>query len=209
MKYNAYIFDLDGTLYHLLPVRVYMLLRLILHYSLRPHKIRELLALRMYRRLREERFGCDAEDFGRVQVERAAWEYGLDTEYVRGVISLWMNRIPLRAVRFFRRRKLLRLIKSLQASGKIIVVYSDYPVKEKLDALKLSPNYQFWSEDGVIECMKPDSSGITRAVDALGLGREEILYVGDRYDRDGLCAEEAGFGYMDVREFVKKIHGGV
>ena len=34
--YNAYIFDLDGTLYHQLPVRMYMLLRLILHYFLRP-----------------------------------------------------------------------------------------------------------------------------------------------------------------------------
>ncbi|MBQ3446072.1 MAG: HAD family hydrolase [Synergistaceae bacterium] len=96
-------------------------------------------------------------------------------------------------------------MRKLQASGKTVIIYSDYPVKEKLDALSFTPDYSFWSGDGFIECMKPDSSGIARVIDSLGFDRVEILYVGDRYGRDGLCAEGTGIDYMDVKEFVKKI----
>lgn len=88
--------------------------------------------------------------------------------------------------------------------GKSFVIYSDYPVKEKLSALGLCPDYSFWSDDGVINCMKPNSRGLEVIIFLLGTGRSEILYVGDRYDRDGLCASGAGIDYMDVRDFMKK-----
>ncbi len=203
--YSAYIFDLDGTLYHQMPVQVFMAVRLAVHYGLRPYRFRELLALREYRRLRERCFGVEREDFGNVQLEESARLSGLDVETVRKVVASWLGSKALGAVRMFRRRELLEAMRGLQAAGKIVAVYSDYPVKDKLRAMGFAADYAYWSGDEMIRCMKPDCAGLVRILEALGLGRECVLYVGDRDDRDGVCAEGAGVDYIDVKEFCRRI----
>ena len=186
MKYKALIFDLDGTLYYQTPVRIIMAVYMLVHYILRPMKIRELFAVLKYRQLREKLFGIDKQDFNIQQINETAKTSGLLPVETERVINFWMNEAPLKAVRFFRRKKLLEGMKKLQASGKKIIIYSDYPAKEKLKALGFSPDYVFWSNDGIINCMKPDSSGITLALKVVGLEYANILYVGDRFDRDGI-----------------------
>lgn len=161
--------------------------------------------LRKYRRLREECFGVECEDFGSVQIDEAARICGVDSGTAREVVEEWMIRRPLGLVRRFRRKGLLEAMRGLQEKGKTIIVYSDYPVKEKLNAMNFTPDYGFWSGDELIRCMKPDCSGLVRVLDSLELGRECVLYVGDRDDRDGLCAKAAGVSYMDVKEFMRRL----
>lgn len=208
MNYEAYIFDLDGTLYQQFPVRLCMAIRMILHYALRLWRVRELFAVLVYRKLRESLYGAGSENFNDMQIREVARVCGIDSARAEGAINFWMNEAPLKAVRFFRRVKLIEGMKKIQYSGKKIIVYSDYTVKEKLEALEFSADYVFWSNDSVINCMKPDSSGIMRAVKVIGLEGANILYIGDRFDRDGICAGNAGFDYMDVKEFMKILQGG-
>ena len=49
--------------------------------------------------------------------------------------------------------------------------------------------------------MKPDSHGLENIINLLGFhkNKNEVLYIGDRYDRDGLCAKSAGINYIDVK----------
>lgn len=41
-----------------------------------------------------------------------------------------------------------------------------------------------------------------RIIKKLKLKVNKVLYVGDRSDRDGICAERAGIDYLDVKEFM-------
>ena len=50
---RAVIFDVDGTLYHQRPVRIRMACRLAGFFLLHPLRIRELLGIRHFRKLRE------------------------------------------------------------------------------------------------------------------------------------------------------------
>ena len=203
MSFDSFIFDFDGTLYYQFPVRLFMALNLLMHYILRPLRFRELFALMTYRRLREKRFYAELDDFRTLQIVETARLHKIKPERVIELINLWMNKKPLMIIRIFRRRKLLEFMKELQVKGKIIIIYSDYPVKEKLEAINFIPNHYYCSDDELIHCMKPDASGLIRMLNSEGLNIESCLYVGDRYDRDGLCAESAGIVYMDVKEFVR------
>ena len=202
-KYSALIFDLDGTLYYQKPVRLLMFLRLILYYTLRPYRIKELLVLKKYRQLRETRFGTDSPDFEEKQVLEVSKRFLILPEDVRSLLKTWLINKALFAVKIFKKRKLLRHIEEFQKLGVIVVIYSDYPVKEKLQAINFRPDYFFYSNDNLIRCMKPDPGGLLRIIDFLKLNKEFVLYVGDRDERDGLCAQLAGVDYLDVKEFEK------
>ena len=105
-------------------------------------------------------------------------------------------------IKIFQRRKLIAAIKSAKLRGVTIVIYSDNPVAEKIKALYFVPDYAFWSDDDLIKCMKPNPKGLRNIIELLKLNREEILYIGDRDDRDGACAKSAGVDYCDVKEFM-------
>lgn len=199
MQYKAIISDFDGTLYYQFPVRILMLLWLIIYYVIFPLRIKELFFLREFRRLQEKRFGANTENFYRAQLDRASRLYNLNHNKAESLINLWMIIRPLRMIKFFRRRRLISCLKSCQEIGIKIIIYSDNPVKEKITAINFTPDYAFWSCDEIIKCMKPDSHGLINIINFLGINQSEALYIGDRYDRDGLCAKSAGIDYIDVK----------
>lgn len=201
MKYRAIISDFDGTLYYQFPVRILMALWLIIYYVIFPLKIKELFFLREFRRLQEKRFGANTENFYHSQIDRASRLYKLNPDKAKSIINLWMITRPLRIIKLFRRRYLLASLRSCQESGIKIIIYSDNPVKEKISAINFTPDYAFWSCDEIIKCMKPDSSGLRNIINLLGLPENQVLYIGDRYDRDGLCAQSAGINYIDIKNF--------
>ena len=202
-KYSTLIFDLDGTLYYQKPVRLLMFLRLILYYSLHIHRIKELFALKQYRQLRETRLDADSLNFEEKQILEVSKNFSIPPEDVRNLLKTWLINKALFAVKIFKKRKLLKYMEKLQKSAVIVIVYSDYPVKEKLQAINFRPDYSFYSNDDLIRCMKPDAGGLLRIIDFLKLNKEFVLYVGDRDERDGLCAQLAGIDYLDVKEFEK------
>jgi HAD superfamily hydrolase (TIGR01549 family) len=175
--YKAYILDMDGTLYRQMPVRFCMAASLAAYYVRRLNLLHEVSEIRRFRRAIEN------------GVLKAA----------DGAVKYWMEEAPLKYIRLFRNKKLLSFIKAQKRRGAVIVVYSDHPAAEKCKALNLVPDYIFCALDKEINCLKPDSRGLGYIVSLLGLSVKDILYIGDRYKKDGLCAASVGIDYWQVR----------
>ena len=202
-RYKAWILDFDGTLFNNLPVRIFMAIWLLIYYLPRPLRWKELFILREYRRLREKLFAADSENCHELQLKNLSERYNISTQEIWNIINSWTIEKPKFLIKKFQREKLITAIKNFQAEGKIIVIYSDNPVAEKIKALDFVPNFYFWSDDDLIKCMKPNPQGLNNIIKFLKLNRAEILYIGDRDDRDGACAKNANVDYCDVKEFIK------
>lgn len=195
--YKFWIFDLDGTLYWQLPVRLEMATKLLMYYGTHPWRLKELFLIRDYRRAREQFFLSDEENFARLKAR-----YNIEPSTV---INDWMIERALASVRRWRRRKVLSAIEEHRRSGGVVIVYSDYPVAKKLRAMGLTVDGEYWSGDPLVDCLKPDPRGLNNIIERLQLDRSQILYVGDRDDRDGECARRSGVTYLDIKDFEAQI----
>jgi HAD superfamily hydrolase (TIGR01549 family) len=174
--YGAYILDMDGTLYHQLPVRFCMAFSLAAYYICHLNLLNELSEIRRF---------------------RADIENGVIKEPV-GAVKYWMEEAPLKYIKTFRNKKLISFIELQKQRGALIAVYSDHPAKEKCGILNIRADYIFCSRDKEINCIKPDSRGLKYIVELLNLNVKETLYIGDRYKKDGLCAKALGMDYLQV-----------
>ncbi len=200
--YKAWVLDFDGTLFYQLPMRIFMAAWLGLYYLPRPNRWKEIFMLREYRRLREKLFAAESKNSHQLQLEKLSQRYNMSVQKILDIMQTWMTEKPKILIKTFQRKKLIAAINSAKLRSITIVIYSDNPVAEKIKALDFTPDYAFWSDDDLIKCMKPNAAGLKNIVKLLNLNREEILYIGDRDDRDGLCAESAGVDYCDVKKFV-------
>lgn len=171
--HTTVIADLDGTLYRQFPVRVAMLAEMLLHFW----RFRDFLIVRKYRKLYEA--GIEEEQ-----------RYASLPARAREVIREWMIDRPLKYLKRFRNDGLCEKLNAAMDSGITVVVYSDYPVKEKLEALDFHPSYAFSAEDA--GCLKPDASGIIRLLQGINVKAEDCLVIGDREDKDGALAAAMG-----------------
>lgn len=203
LSYKAWIIDFDGTLFYQLPMRIFMAAWLLLYYLLSPHRWKELFMLLEYRRLREKLFAADSENSYQQQLENLSLRYDMSVQKILEVLQTWMTEKPKILIKKFQRKKLIAAIKSAQLRGIKIVIYSDNPVAEKVQSLDFVPEYAFWSDDDLIKCMKPNPKGLKNILKFFRLCPDEVLYIGDRDDRDGACAKSADVDYCDVKEFVK------
>ena len=194
--YRVWVFDLDGTLYRQMPVRLEMAAKLLTYYFLRPWRLRELFLLKEFRAEREKLLS-DEENLARLQSK-----YGLEP---KKIIREWLFDRALESVRRWKREKVLSAIEAHRRAGGVVIVYSDYPVEEKLSAMGLTVDFGYWSGAPSIDCLKPDPRGLNNVITRLNLDRAEILYVGDRDDRDGECARRAGVSYLDIKEFERRL----
>ncbi len=171
--YQAIIVDLDGTLYAQKPVRRAMLRTMFFHLW----RYRDFLIVKKYRELFER--GLNEQDrFSRLPD-------GAPT-----IIREWMILRPLPYVAKYRDRELIALLEKAQSAGETVIVYSDYPVREKLEALAFSPNQAYSSED--TGSMKPEPAGLVRLLQAQEINPAYCLVIGDRADRDGPLAKNMG-----------------
>jgi HAD superfamily hydrolase (TIGR01549 family) len=76
-------------------------------------------------------------------------------------------------------------------------VLSDYPVRDKLNALGVAESFSLalCTTDPEINALKPHPRGFKRACELWHLHPEEILYVGDRVDVDEKGARAAGLQF--------------
>lgn len=193
-EYRLVIFDLDGTLYFQRPLRLAMAARLACFYLLHPWRMRELLVLRNYRRIREKAgvLGANAEE---KQYEEAGSSCRLSAAAAKAVILYWMYEVPCRILKCFRDEQLKDLMERLQEQGVLTAVYSDYPVSEKLAALEMKIPLRFCAEDPEIRCLKPDPRGILAILERCKVSKEEAVMIGDRMEKDGQAAVRAGIDY--------------
>ena len=190
--YKAYIFDMDGTLYFKRPMQLRMAWQLGRYYLLHPHRVKELLVIRAYRKLREREDITGREGFETVIRRRLAGDFSMSESRVDSVVDNWMLLRPLMAVAKSRDKTLLRQITQLQNLGKAVFVYSDYPAKDKCRAIGLKPQGIYWPDGVKIRKLKPEPDGLRCLLEENGLAPEDVLFVGDRQEKDGKCAAAMG-----------------
>ena len=192
--YSAIIVDLDGTLYFQKPVRYAMFSEMLLHFW----RFRDFLIVKKYRMLYEQ--GLDEnERLSRLPVS------------AKKIIQEWMVNRPLPYIKKNQDGTLISLLQSLMKEQITVIIYSDYPVKEKLRALSFSPNQAYSASD--VKVMKPNAVGILQILSQQGIAPETCLVIGDRIEKDGALARNMGADslilpstYKERVEIYKKIH---
>lgn len=195
-EHEAWLVDLDGTLYAQTPVRLAMAAELsLLGWS----------ALRTLQRFRQEQEALRALELEgdpfRLQLERTAAALGASPESVEALVQAWMIERPGKWLSLFRRRALLEEIRAFRAAGGRTALVSDYPARRKLAALGAEPLFDVVVASGEPAGplrLKPHPSGVLRAADALGVEPGRCLVIGDRADADGAAARAAGMAFRQV-----------
>jgi HAD superfamily hydrolase (TIGR01549 family) len=195
---RAVLFDLDGTLYAQLPLRIAMSFEIAIASAgavfSRGMRVPRVIAT--FRNTREQL--RDDPDGGPPIVTRqyaaAAERLRYPTDEVERIVDEWMYRRPLKWLRYCRRRGLVGLLDWLEARGLRRGVLSDYPAHDKLTALGLSGRFDLVvsSLDPDVNAFKPSPRGFLAAAKKWGLDPSEVLYVGDRIDVDVPGARAAG-----------------
>jgi FMN phosphatase YigB (HAD superfamily) len=203
MPPRAWLVDLDGTLYHPLPVKLAMAAELVLFGRGAVPTIKAFRA--QHEALRAALDGgeeLDGTDPFRRQLELAAGVLGRPVDAVEPVVLDWMVRRPGPWLRRFRRRDLLADVASFRTSGGRTAIVSDYPARDKLRALGAEELFEVIvasGEDGGPGRLKPDPAGYLAAAAALGVEPADCLVIGDRDDADGEAARRAGMAFRRVR----------
>ncbi len=182
MVNKHYIVDLDGTLYFQIPVRLMMLAELMLYYVFHLSRLNDLRIIYRYRKNHEKNI-CD---FGIL-----ARQYQTNKKYVKDLIEEWMIKRPLKWIRIFADRKLLKILQD-----KKVIVYSDYPTDEKLQALEFVPTAQYFCDGISIKHYKPNPQGLEFISRKHNLLKDDILMIGDRMSHDGECAKRFGCKFL-------------
>ena len=185
------VFDMDGTLYDARRLRGAMARRLALD-AWRTRSLRTLWVLRVFRQVREALAEAAHTDFMRAQYALTAQRTGTDEATVAALVRQWMEQRPLALLRECRWPGLEQLFDALQAAGKQVAVWSDYPALAKLAALGLRADPVVCAGDAGIGRLKPDPRGLRAILHATGVPPRRALMIGDRFDRDAAAAQRAG-----------------
>ena len=203
-RYDAWLVDLDGTLYTARWVKLAMALELSLFgWS-------ALGTLRQFRHdhetLRQEQSAGAAlaveyaSPFAN-QMARTARALGKPVEQVERVVQDWMFARPCKWIGRFPRANLLAQVREFKARGGRTALVSDYPAALKLDGLGARDAFDVIVANGEEHGprrLKPDPEGYLHAAELLGVAPEKCLVIGDRDDADGAAARAAGMGFRLV-----------
>ena len=195
-KYKSYIVDVDGTLYFQFGVRWKMIWSIICYIIKQPWKLQDIRIIYLYRLLRKNGELVHTCNFTDMEFAYVASKVNTTSEYVRDVVYHWMIEIPLKYIVQEKDKKLLDFLAERKKKGADIIVYSDYPIKEKLICLKFSYSKGYYSGDERIKCMKPDPKGLMNIIRENNLKVNNCLFIGDRLEKDGCCAEKCSMDYL-------------
>ncbi|NRA35807.1 MAG: HAD-IA family hydrolase [Polyangiaceae bacterium] len=221
--FRAWLVDLDGTLYHRLPVQLACGLELAFGGGKARRTVMRFRAEHenMRRALAEADELASTLDSGdqndddqndddqngtasayEIQLQGAANALGISTTELRGDVELWMHQKPGRWIHQFRRRELLSEIEYFRATGGRTALVSDYPARDKLASLGVASLFDTVvanGEPGGPSQLKPAPEGYLRAARALDINPSECLVIGDRDDADGQAARAAGMSFRLIR----------
>lgn len=203
--YDAWLVDLDGTLYHALGVKLAMASELAAASLLDGFRTARLL-----RRFRHEHEALrqnpelladlQTTPYHR-QLERASEACEVTTAELQDRVERWMLDRPGKWIRAFRRRRLLAEIRTFRAAGGQTALVTDYPASAKLNALgaaSLFDEILANGEDDRIRTLKPSPETFLLAAKLLGVDPQRCLVLGDRDDADGEAARRAGMAFRKI-----------
>ncbi|MFT3985681.1 MAG: HAD family hydrolase [Lachnospiraceae bacterium] len=213
--YRAVVFDLDGTLYYQRRLRRTMVGRLFRYYAGHPWKIKELLVVKEFRSVREhwDSIGETALMVSKENktgfLDQAQYAYVADkmkisAEQVERTVQKWIHESPLSALKKSRDEEIGHLMETLRARGVPVLIFSDYPVKEKLKALEFQADGMYSASDDRLMELKPSPKGLLLIMQDYRLEPGELLMIGDRCSRDALAAVNAGTDYLILGKTQKK-----
>lgn len=197
--YDAWLVDLDGTLYRPFGVKLAMAAELLTTPT----------AVARLRRFRHEHEELRARGWegGTVspfeeQLKRTARKTGAPHDELRALVMLWMVDKPSKWIRLFRRKALHDEIHAFRILGGKTALVSDYPARVKLRALGAETLFDVIvanGEPGGPPALKPSPKGYLEAARRLGVVPERCLVLGDRDDADGEAARRANMAFRLVR----------
>lgn len=194
--YAAYIVDVDGTLYYQPRLRRRMAAAILGFVARHPLRLKEILAVLAYRKVHNAGTFAGEPDFAEKEFAWAGRKFGLTPEQVKQLFRHWMLETPLEAVHRTRDTVLLAFLAAQKQRGAQVIAYSDYPVADKLHCLGLTCDAGYCADDENIACLKPDPQGLRRILAHHELDPAGCLYIGDRYEKDGLCAAACGLDFL-------------
>lgn len=185
------VFDVDGTLYDQRRLRLRMV-RELLRDAVRTRSLGTLRTLRRFRHVREALGDAPVDDFMLQQYARTAALCRSTPEQVEALAAEWMEQRPLAFIADCRYPHVERLFERLQALGKGVAVFSDYPAIDKLKALGLRAEPVVCATDSAVARLKPDPFGLLHILAQTGVNTQRALMIGDRFDRDAAAARQVG-----------------
>lgn len=200
--YDAWLCDLDGTLYKASGLKLVMAVELVLFGLPDLFKIRAFR--REHERLRHQHelaTTFDTTPFEE-QLTRTSRELAVSPDELRAIVERWMIERPCRWLVRFRRESLVAEILGFRAAGGKTGVVSDYPARRKLEALHAAELFDVVvanGEPGGPRQLKPAPHGYLSAAAALQVEPDRCLVIGDREDADGEAAAAAGMAFRLVR----------
>lgn len=188
-------FDVDGTLYAQGPLRRRMAVELLLH-VIRTRSLLDLQVLKAYRQIREQLADEEWSSFDQELIDRTSHATGASPVVIEACVREWIHRRPLRHLRRCRRPGVDELFEKLRKRAIPIGIVSDYPALEKLSALGLAGDFVISATDPEIGYLKPHPAGLNELISRAGVRPDELLYIGDRPERDGEAARRAGVQFL-------------
>ncbi len=201
-----------------------MLRELFMFYLLHPLRIKELLAVKKFRSIREEWDNIDEarkreallqskesqnipDDLESLQYVYTAALLKMAFSEVKRAVETWIYEKPLSFLRSCRDEEAARLFEVLREKGIGIYIFSDYPVTDKLKALGFASDGCYAATDERLGVLKPDPKGLELIMEDFSYKPSEILMIGDRDSRDGEAARRAGCDYVILSKSRKKRNG--
>lgn len=195
----AVIFDVDGTLYQQRTLRKLVLQDLLFYWSVHPLAgWQTIRILREFRKIRDRLGDLTSGDLENKQYQIPADHLKVSEDRVRSVVREWIEKRPLRHLIRCRYEGLLPWLNQLRKDGVKLGIYSDYPAENKLQALGIEVDAVVASTDPQVDSMKPSPKGLLHALQILETSAERALFVGDRREKDEVCAQAAGVAYLHI-----------
>ncbi len=198
---DAIVLDLDGTFYDLARLRFAMFLRMAKAYWRVPRRgVQVFRAVSAFRSAHTQlvRDGFRASDLSQAQLLLAAENCGIGICQMTPLIRRWMEEEPLLVLPALVRTGLREFLSAARNCGMALGVFSDYPVAQKLAAMKLDSFFDVVvsAQDGEVGVFKPDPRGLLTTLRRLGVPPQRSMYVGDRADADAQAAHNAGMDFV-------------
>src|SRR4030043_701832 len=159
-RVKAVIFDVDGTLYDPRKLRQKISWEMLRFLVAHPTGLRDLKILWDFRKTREKNaslIDCEIEER---QFEWGAKASNVSVEKVRKVVQNWMFTRPLCHLDVCCYPGVRELFSHLKGKGILTGVFSDYPAKDKLQALALKVDVMVSATDVEVGRLKPDPKGL-------------------------------------------------